>query len=84
MKPTIWRRAYEWLGEVFFAKELDKTHDRAFRAGVAHALAKTKFDVETKMLTLQMTKKELEGYQRCMNQIEITRTKLTYTTGARL
>lgn len=83
MKPKLTSRFYFWMANTFFGKELDATHNRAFRAGVAHALAKVKFDADTKMLKIQMTKKELEGYQRCLDQIENTRSKLIYTTGAR-
>ena len=77
------KKAYEWLGELMFAKELDATHDRAFRAGMLHAFAKFKFDADTKMMSKQMTKTELKGYQRCLDQIDITRSKLIYTTGSR-
>lgn len=84
MKPKLTTRIYEWLADTFFSRELDKTHDRAFRAGVAHALAKVKFDLDTKLTTLEMSKTELKGFQRCMDQVENTRSKLTYTTGARL
>lgn len=84
MKPKLTTRIYEWLADTFFSRELDKTHDRAFRAGVAHALAKVKFDLDTKLTTLEMSKTELKGFQRCMDQVENTRSKLIYTTGARL
>lgn len=81
---SIWQRIYEWLADTFFSRELDKTHDRAFRAGVAHALAKVKFDLDTKATTIQLSKTELKGWQRACDQIDKTRTKLIYTTGARL
>ena len=84
MKPSIWQRIYEWLADTFFSRELDKTHDRAFRAGVAHALAKVKFDLDTKAISLELSKTEMKGWQRACDQIDKTRSILTYTTGARL
>ena len=84
MKPSIWQRIYEWLADTFFSRELDKTHDRAFRAGVAHALAKVKFDLDTKITTKQLNKTEMRGWQMACDQIDKTRSMLTYTTGARL
>ena len=84
MRPSIWQRIYEWLADTFFSRELDATHNRAFRAGVAHALAKVKFDLDTKVISLEMSKTEMKGWQRACDQIDNTRSKLTYTTGARL
>lgn len=83
MKPSIWRRIYDAIGELLYAKELDAIHDRAFRAGMLHAFAKMKFDADTKMMSKQMTKTEIKGYQRCLDQIDITKSKIIYTTGSR-
>ena len=84
MRPSIWQKIYEWLADTFFSRELDATHNRAFRAGVAHALAKVKFDLDTKVISLELSKTEMKGWQRACDQIDNTRSKLTYTTGARL
>jgi len=84
LKPKLTTRIYEWLADTFFSQELDKTHDRAFRAGVAHALAKVRFDLDTKITTKQLNKTEMKGWQMASDQIDNTRSKLTYTTGARL
>lgn len=84
MTRNTWQKIYEWLADAFFSRELDATHNRAFRAGVAHALAKVKFDLDTKVISLELSKTEMKGWQRACDQIDNTRTKLTYTTGARL
>jgi hypothetical protein len=72
------------MADAFFSGELEATHDRAFRAGVAHALAKIKFDLDTKVISLELGKTEMTGWQRACDQIDKTRSILTYTTGARL
>lgn len=84
MIRNTWQKIYEWLADTFFSRELDATHNRAFRAGVAHALAKVKFDLDTKVISLELSKTEMKGWQRACDQIDNTRSKLTYTTGARL
>ncbi len=84
MKPKLTTRIYEWLADTLFSKELDATHNRAFRAGVAHALAKVKFDLDTKSTTITLSKTERKGWERACDQIDKTRSHLIYTTGARL
>jgi len=70
------------IADKVFSRELDETHDRAFRAGVAYAVRKISFDSDIQIEKIQMTKVERKGYEKCQQVIQDTRKTIQRQTRA--
>jgi hypothetical protein len=70
------------IADKLFTRELDETHDRAFRAGVAYAVHKFSFDADIQIEKIKMTKVERKGYEKCQQVMKDTRKTIQRQTKA--
>jgi hypothetical protein len=76
------REAKYRIADVLFARELDETHNRAFKAGVAYAVHKISFDTDINVEKIKMTKVERKGYEKCQQVIKDSRVRIQHQTKA--
>jgi hypothetical protein len=81
---TFWRELKEQLGDWFFSRELDETHDRALRYGIEQATKTLSFHLELQKGKIKMTPTERKGYEKAQQVFADTRIRLASHTGADL
>lgn len=84
MRTNFWRDLKDALGDFFFGRELDETHDRALRYGIEQATRTLSFQLEVQKEKIKMTPTERKGYEKAQQVFKDTRIRLASHTGADL